>query len=91
MYDKLTQYLPILKFSKTFVKSYLGSQICFRKISTNYYEEYQTVREKLFYPISAPYETVGMIIKDFKNVENQMLLPYRPKSKRGASSKNTEV
>lgn len=40
MYEELALYLEKLNFSKSFVRRYLASEICFGKISSNKYEEF---------------------------------------------------
>jgi len=51
MYEDLARYLEELNFSKSFVKSYLASEICFGKISTDKYIEIQEYKHQIMHPI----------------------------------------
>jgi|LauGreDrversion4_2_1035121.scaffolds.fasta_scaffold43454_4 hypothetical protein len=56
-----------------FVKSYLSSQICFRQVSTYRYEEYQRSKRTILFPLTGDpgdeYETVGDVLKYFKDID----------------------
>jgi len=60
----------------TFVKSYLGSQICFRKVSTIYYKEYQPLNKVKYSPLSGEYKSDWMVLKNFYEIERNILEPY---------------
>ena len=68
MYDEVTRYLEALSFNKNLVRSYLGSQICFRSVPTELFEEKQENVSEVLHACSE-YETIVELIKDFKNVE----------------------
>ena len=72
MYDELTRYIDKLNFSMTDVKIYLQSQICFRKISTDHYDELQPNGETIIFPCSEK-DSIVDIVRNFKRIEAKIL------------------
>ena len=72
MYDELTRYIDKLNFSMKDVKLYLESQICFRRISSEYFDELQPNGDTIIFPCSEK-DSIVDIVRDFKRIEAQML------------------
>ena len=72
MYEELTRYLESLNFSKSFVRNYLASEICFGTISVKSYTEFQDDNREIIYHCN-DCDTHTEIQNKFRTIEAEML------------------
>ena len=72
MYEELTRYLESLNFSKSFVRSYLASEICFGTISVKCFKEFQDDDREIIHPCN-DYDTHAEIENKFDVIQAEML------------------
>lgn len=71
LYEALTPYMEKLNFSMQGVKIYLQSQICFRKISKEHFNDKSSHDDLVMHPVN--HKTFLDIIREFSAIEGEII------------------